>query len=484
MALTTIIGLAAAAVLLLTMASCAEPPLPTTPVVEMPPPDAGQLQTDPDRPSYWRFRGETVMLLGGSVEDNLFQLPPDELDAHLDLLVSVGGNYVRCTMSCRDEGNVQPHHRDPDTGRYDLERWGDEYWRRFEHFLRATAARGVVVQIEVWDRFDLAREPWLASSFNPVNNINYTAEDTGLAPRYDEHPGLIRHPFFRTPPGMADPGDKPDALLRHQQRFVDRLLDATLAHDHVLYCIDNETAEPAAWAEYWAIYMQRRAASDGKRIYCTEMWDPWALDNPMHRRTTDRPDLYAFIEVSQNNHKRDDEHYTQLTRLRQRVVNSGVIRPLNNVKVYGADGGRHGTTAGGVRSYWQNILGGAASTRFHRPPSGVGLSDIGQTHIRSARMFVDAFDLFASQPTRDVFAPRHVPGSAYCLHHPDHTYALFFPDGGQVTLRVADHPRWSVRWLDIERSAWRDAETRDASRGKLDLATPATGLWAAVVTRQ
>ena len=56
--------------------------------------------------SYWQYRGRPVLLLGGSVEDNLFQIP--HLKEHLDLLHAVGGNYIRCTMSSRDPGDVWP----------------------------------------------------------------------------------------------------------------------------------------------------------------------------------------------------------------------------------------------------------------------------------------------------------------------------------------------------------------------------------------
>ena len=57
-------------------------------------------------PFYWTFRGEEVLLLGGSDEDNLFQMT--HVEEHLALLHDAGGNYVRCTMSSRDSGNVWP----------------------------------------------------------------------------------------------------------------------------------------------------------------------------------------------------------------------------------------------------------------------------------------------------------------------------------------------------------------------------------------
>ncbi|NLD74710.1 MAG: hypothetical protein GX649_18575, partial [Chloroflexi bacterium] len=65
-------------------------------------------------PFYWQYKGQPVLLLGGSVEDNLFQIP--NIREHLDLLHSVGGNYVRCTMSSRDPGDAWPFERDPATG--------------------------------------------------------------------------------------------------------------------------------------------------------------------------------------------------------------------------------------------------------------------------------------------------------------------------------------------------------------------------------
>ena len=101
---------------------------------------------------YLALNGEPIVLLGGSIEDNLYQIV--DLEEHLDLLAAVGGNYVRCTMSCRDEGNVWWFDRDKETGLYDLNKPGVEHWERFKRFMELTAERGIVAQFEVWDRFD------------------------------------------------------------------------------------------------------------------------------------------------------------------------------------------------------------------------------------------------------------------------------------------------------------------------------------------
>ena len=36
------------------------------------------------------------------------------------------------------------------------------------------------------------------------------------------------------------------------------------------------------------------------------------------------------------------------------------IRPINNVKIYGADTGKYGKTQDGLARFWRNIFGGFA----------------------------------------------------------------------------------------------------------------------------
>ena len=61
---------------------------------------------------YWQYKGESVLLLGGTKNDNLFQIP--DLEEHLDELQSIGGNFIRNTMSTRDSGDAFPFFRTAD----------------------------------------------------------------------------------------------------------------------------------------------------------------------------------------------------------------------------------------------------------------------------------------------------------------------------------------------------------------------------------
>ena len=191
-------------------------------------------------PWYWSYRGEPVLLLGGSDDDNLFQWSEKDLVAQLDRLVAAGGNVIRNTMSDRkDKGFEAYPFRKREDGKYDLNAWNDEYWTRFERMLRETAKRDIVVQIEVWDRFDYAdnggNERWQAHPYSPKNNVNYTSEQSGFALRYPDHPGTNKQPFLFTTPKQRNN----TVVLPFQQRFVDKMLEHSLRYDNVLYCMDN-----------------------------------------------------------------------------------------------------------------------------------------------------------------------------------------------------------------------------------------------------
>ncbi len=336
----------------------------------------------PENPWYWSYRGEPILLLGGSDDDNLFQWPEAELIPQLDRLAAAGGNVIRNTMSDRkDKGfEVYPFERLAN-GKYDLGEWNAEYWARFERMLRETANRDIVVQIEIWDRFDFTdsgrSNRWQIHPYNPGNNVNYTYEESGFARRYPDHPGANKQPFFFTTPRQRDN----QVVLRYQQRFVDKLLDYTLPCDHVLYCIDNETNGEEEWGRYWANFVKERAARQGRQVYVTEMWDDWNLNAPRHRRTFDHPELYGYVDVSQNNHLKGQPHWDNFLQVRQYL--SSQPRPMNTTKTYGATGNKFGhSDQDGLERFWRHLLAGAASMRFHRPDSGLGLNDKAVASIR------------------------------------------------------------------------------------------------------
>ena len=443
--------------------------------------DENRIQIYQENPRYWQYKGKPVILLGGSVEDNLFQIPG--LKEHLELLASVGGNYIRNTMSSRDEGNVWPFA--DDGGKYDLNKPNAEYWRRFENMLELTAERDIIPQIELWDRFDFARDHWERNPYNPKNNINYTVEESGLKETITTHPGKQENAFFRSTPAL----ENNRVVLRYQQAQVDKMLSISLRYGNVLYCMDNETNESPEWGWYWSRYIQTQAFKAGVGVETTEMWDAWDLLDGEHAATFDYPELFSFVDISQNNHRPAKSHWENPQEIRRRIMASGHIRPMNSVKIYGANSGRYGSTRDAQERFWRNILGGLASSRFHRPPSGLGLNDIAQAHIKSMRMLTGEMDIFTCEPHNDLLENRSW-NEAYCTAHPGVEYGVFFPDGGNVLLDVAgaNGQALTVRWLDIRNSQWIDELLAGDSAALIEsphhlrLVTPSEeGYWAAFI---
>ena len=425
-----------------------------------------------DNPRYWQFKGQPVLLLGGSDDDNLFQWTGKRLTDQLDRLQSVDGNYVRCTMSWRDEGNVPPFAKKGT--KFDLTAPNPEFWRRLATFLAETAKRDILVQIEVWATFDYYRDNWDANPFNPKNNVNYSTTDSGLLTRVATHPVKHGNPFFFSVPKAKNLA----VVLPHQQRFVEKLLAISLPHGHVLYCMDNETSVTPEWGYYWATLIRRTAEAAGLSVETTEMWDKWDLADPQHAPTFTRHDLYTFCDISQNNHQKGQAHYDNAQKQRRRIADH--IRPLNNVKIYGADTGRFGTTRDGIERFWRNVFGGLASARFHRPDSGQGLGAAAQRNIQSARAVTDAITVFRCEPRPNLLAGRE-PNEAFCLADRGREYAVYFPAAGEVTLDTRHARRaLSVRWRDIDGGKWLPAAKAQGG-GPLPLKTPGKGQWAVVV---
>ena len=47
-------------------------------------PNEDRIRPYSENPMYWQYKGKPILLLGGSKDDNLFQIP--DLKEHLDLL--------------------------------------------------------------------------------------------------------------------------------------------------------------------------------------------------------------------------------------------------------------------------------------------------------------------------------------------------------------------------------------------------------------
>lgn len=456
-----------------------------------------------ENPWYWEYQGEPILLRGATDDDNLYQWTGEELTDHLDLLVSVGGNFVRNTMSDRERGNVYAFAEFEDDV-YDLDQWNDEYWDRLEFFLNETYERGIIVQLTLWDQFDFHSEhPWLSNI-----NIDVDPSSEGDETAYGEE---VFHEFSRTD-FFRSVEDEHQSFLHYQQKYIDRLLSYTLSYGHVLYNINNESSEGKIWENYWAQYINQAGQEAGRDVYVTSMqFDP--TNSVRHVMTY--PDIYGFFEISQNNQDsrgaRGRGHWENIMYWRLKIAShSDGPKPMNNEKVYGGGDGANysaGTESEAINRFWRNIFAGSAASRFHRPTDrddtpnprtwGSGLNDRVQTTLKAMDILLEELDIFSATPRNDLLshAVASTPAAveAYTLANIGKQYAVYFPQGRfMVNLDPWVYvDRVEVRWLDIDEVSWSESEIIEVKwegsqsdwgdRGTITLKTPSNKPYVALI---
>jgi hypothetical protein len=457
--------------------------------------DKDQIQPSSANPFYWQYKGKPIMLLGGTWQDNLFNHPAG-LAGHLDLLVSVGGNYVRNTMSHRNKGNLFAFERN-EGGLFNLDSFNDEYWQRFQNFLDLCYHRDIIVQIEIWDPWDHYENHqsfggWSYHPFNPANNINYTPVESGLPSEINYAPRgePTDHKFFRTVPAL----DNNELVLKYQTAFVDKMLSVSLHYPNVLYCMNNESGERIEWSDYWADYLRAQAGKAGIRINIAEMRRNEDVRAKDHNIIYDNPRRYTFLDISQNNawYGLGQGHYDNIMYVREYIA--GQPRPVNNIKNYGA--ARHGEEES-VARYCRIVFAGCASARFHRPhpleepeahesatDTGLGLSPRAQAIIRSMRLVTDELDLITCEPKNDLLFDRE-ENEAYLLTDAGKRYAIYFPQNagdGTVMLDLADKEgKYQLRWLPVSKGKWLEENRLLQGGEKVRITKPAEGHWVALI---
>ncbi|MFO7668454.1 MAG: DUF6298 domain-containing protein [Bacteroidales bacterium] len=445
--------------------------------------EAGIIRPYPENPRYWEYKGEPVLLLGGSKDDNLFQ--DEDIEAHLDELQAIGGNYIRNTLSARDSGNVVRFLKQAD-GKYDLDQWNPEYWRRFENMLELTSERNIIVQLEIWDRFDYSRESWIVSPWNPGNNVNYTEEETGLAQIYPDHPGRDKQPFFHSVPGMRDYTDKLDKVRSYQEKYIIKLLSYSLYFGNVLYCMDNETSTPPEWGRYWMAFIDSISDEKGKQVYMTDMFDQFYTPQtcPSCLQVLENPDLYTFIDVSQINSRNFDQSHWDTLQWIIRAREKFPLRPVNNTKVYGGGNSTWGSGSNedGVERFCRNVMGGCASARHHRPNTGNGLNDKSKASIKALRKVETLVKLWEVAPRMDLLSQRE-SDEAYLSAEEGEKYILYFTQGGAVNLDLKPYDKsYHLNWISVSSGEW-GGEAAFRGGTSREITAPDQGGWFAVIKR-
>jgi hypothetical protein len=445
---------------------------------------------------YWKYNGRRVLLLGGwnhghnpfidhdtdNDKDSKGVSTPEQIKSEMDELVSAGGNYLRCVLDPGMAAGTQGFDFcTKSDNKYDLNTMTGPFWTRIKMFIDEARKRNIIVQIEVWDRFDLIDGgwgSWPVSPWNPKNNINYTTASSGLAESYGS---FNNHPFIQDVPGhpkyesaSESRKQKYDLVRSFQDKFIDKLLSITLDYDNVLYCMDNETHEDPAWGQYWMRFIENKANTRGKSVSTTDMFDDvYKAENSrgLTYQLSNR-DKYDYIDISQvNSRHADEEHWNKVKWIADAASKSSPPYLLHMTKVYGSDlalggkpwsGFKPGDSDNAIEEWWRNLLAGVAGVRFHRPTSGIGLYPSAKNCISATRKVESKVKFWDVKPRLDLLTSRQ-SDEAYLAADPGKAYILYFTKkgGGSVGLKLDSYPntKFGLCWINVGTGNWGPSAT-------------------------
>jgi hypothetical protein len=260
--------------------------------------------------------------------------------------------------------------------------------------------------------------------------------------------------------------------------------------------MNNETSSEVGWGQYSIQRIKAKAAEKGVTVCTTDMFDDaYMAERAKHTsHIFNDPEHYMFADISQVNSRNYDQTHWERLRWLLRQVNTHP-HPSNHAKIYGSGYYNFGTGGpeDGVERFWRNILGGSASSRFHRPDAGNGLNDFAKASIKAARNLESLIKLWDITPQMGLLADRE-SNEAYVAATPGERYALYFTNGGSVGLDLSDATgSFDVTWISVSMGV----PTRTSAAGRYRLmektiqggrvvtvSAPYKGGWVAAVAKK
>jgi hypothetical protein len=453
---------------------------------DQPEPDADPDQIQVDQSRYWNYNGKKTLLLGAFNHGHNPFIDGSTLDTNavdsmtviidqIQEMVEAGGNTLRCVLDPGQAASlgIDAFRNNPE-GSYDLNHPVGPYWERLSVFIAEAEKKNVVVELEIWDRFDWYGINWEHSPFNPINNVNYTVQNSGLRTQFARSEIYRKHPFSKSIPGHpvydASPAESKaqfDKVRKYQEMYVRKVLSCALIHHNVLYNVSNETAEHTAWGKYWIRFLKEEAAKVNRTIVCTDMRDNVfkVPDSKEFNYQLDHPGIYDYLDVSQvNSRHRDEVHWDKISWIADQAGSHGFL--LHMTKVYGSDsagiknpwdGFKPGDSDNAIEEWWRNLIAGVAGLRFHRPHAGLGLNEKSKACIQATRKVESRVKFWDVDPRPDLLSDRE-EDEAYLAADPGMQYILYLTrnGGGSVGLNLSGYEgtRYTIDWVNIDTGRW------------------------------
>lgn len=457
----------------------AAPPQATTPIA-----------LDAQNPHYFSFRGQTTALVTSGEHYGAVLNADFDYSRYLEALAEAklnyarifGGSYVEVPsksfgilhndLAPQAGRFVSPWAQAGDGGKFDLDRWNPEFFRRYRGFLAKAAQRGIVVEVTLFSSY-YADQQWEISPLNPANNVNRLQPVTWKKAQTLENGAL---------------------LLRYQGQYVRKLVREAADFDNVIFEIQNEPyidrplriplAKPPEPPPAQDRYPKTAAVSDAASVAWQTRVAAWIASEEaalphQHLIAENYSNFVAPVAKVIPGVSVINFHYAFPAAV---LLNYGLGKAI----AYDESGFLGSDDAVYRRQAWNFMLAGGATFNNLDYSFSVGHEDGsdlsakapggGSPALRKQLAvlagFVASLPLRESKPD-DAVVRRSSGAIAHVLSKPGHVYAMYL-DGkgpGELTL-VLPAGRYQVRWLNPATGESPPAETFEHSGGEHMLKTP------------
>lgn len=356
-------------------------------------------------------------------------------DAFLDFLVENNLNVIRmwCVESTKvneDDGTLtepMAHDRvsgkgmaNDGEGKFDLDRFNPDYFRRLERRVEEAGERGIYVIVMLFQGWSIESKrgkvnPWPYHPYHPANNVNGLDGDVDV-----DGQGKELHTWL----GPEHP------VTRRQRAYVCKVVDTVGRFDHVLYEISNESHnESIVWQSKMVEYVRQLEQDRGKAhpigMSVTFGDKP---SNDLNRRLFESP--ADWIAPNRFGGKGFTYRDNPPAAGGKKVILSDTDH------FFGVGCKDRGWP-------WKSVCRGL--NLLYMDMWSVERDDPARKLVRrslgKARSYTQRMDLAASEPRSDLAS------SGFCLAEPGRCYLVYVPSGGEVTLDLTDAPgRYRMEW--------------------------------------
>ena len=393
----------------------------------------GPLRVHPTNPRYFTDDGRRAIYLAGShtwnslqdVTGNEWYLPnllsTQGFEAYLDFLVAHGHNFIRLWIiehawDAQTGARITPHpwlRTGPGTAldgrpRFDLTKFDPSYFERLRARVAAARARGIYVSVMLFGGMwgTEHKATWQGHPFNAANNINGIDGDA-------DQDGLGNEIYSLRLP----------AVLEVQKATATKVVETLNDLDNVLYEVANEVRE---YSTAWQYAIIRHVRSVEARLPKRHPVGMTGYDSIPHQALLDSPADWISPSNSGGDYKNNPP-------------------PADGKKVIIVDTDHLWGEGGHPDWVWKSFTRGLNPIwmeRIRLGPSDLPQADAIRRALGQTRRLAERLNLAAMSPQPQLAS------SGYCLAQTGQEYAVYLPQGGQVTVDVsAARGRLQAQWI-------------------------------------